>query len=255
MLDYSVKKVGMIVEYDGTAYCGFQLQSEAPTVQSELERAALELTGVPTRVYGASRTDSGTHAVGQVVAISTESLLPTHNFINGMNAHLSRDVTVREAYQVDPGFEPRRHAISRVYRYTILNRKARSPIWERWAHHVPENLNIENMNSAFSLIRGVNDFAPFSGQVPIGKSTIREVYDTKVWREGELVLIEIESNSFLPGQVRRTVGSLLQVGKGKLPVESLRNILDGENDLRADLAVPAKGLCLVYIKYKDFPPK
>jgi tRNA pseudouridine38-40 synthase len=245
----------MVVEYDGTSYCGFQLQVQAPTIQAELERAVSQLTGVPTRVHGASRTDSGTHARGQVVALSTGSPLPVQTFVSGMNAHLSRDITIREAYQVSQEFEPRRHATSRVYRYTILNRPARSPVWERWAYHVPERLDTERMDAALRPLHGTHDFAAFAGHVPIGKSTVRRMVDTRVWREDERVLVEMEANAFLPGQVRRTVGALLQVGRGKLPPEALRAMLEGQSPQKADFAAPAKGLCLMRINYKDFPPQ
>ena len=245
----------MVVEYDGTSYCGFQLQAQAPTIQAELERAVFRLTGVPARVHGASRTDSGTHATGQVTAISTESHLPIQTFVSGMNAHLSRDITIREAYQVNPGFEPRRHAISRIYRYTILNRPARSPVWERWAYHVPEHLDVARMDTSLRSLRGTHDFAAFAGRVPAGKSTVRRMVDTRVWREDERVLVEMEANAFLPGQVRRMVGALLRVGKGKLPPEALRAMLEGQGPQKADSAAPAKGLCLIRINYKDFPPQ
>ena len=249
------RRVGMVVEYDGTSYCGFQLQAQAPTIQAELERAVSQLTGMSARVYGASRTDSGAHATGQVVALSTGSHLPIQTFVSGMNAHLSRDITIREAYQVSPEFEPRRHATSRVYRYTILNRPARSPVWERWACHVPEQLDTEKMGVALRLLHGTHDFAVFAGHVPAGKSTVRRMVDTRVWREDERVLVEMEANAFLPGQVRRIVGALLQVGRGKLPPEALQAMLEGQSPHKADFAAPAKGLCLMRINYKDFPPQ
>lgn len=254
VLNYDTKRVGMVVEYDGTGYCGFQLQPEAPTIQAELERAVFHLTGIPARIHGASRTDSGAHATGQVVALSTESRLPIRTFVSGMNAHLSKDITIRDAYQVNQDFEPRRHATSRVYRYTILNRSARSPVWGKWVYHIPTHLDTMKMDAALSLLHGTHDFAAFAGYVPAWKSTVRRVIDTKVWREDERVLVEIEANSFLPGQVRRIVGSLVQIGHGKFPQETLRAILDGQSPHRADFSAPARGLCLMRINYKDFPP-
>ena len=250
----TTKRLGLVVEYDGTRYCGFQLQTNAPTIQGEMETAVARLTGDPTRVQGASRTDSGAHALGQVVALSTESALPVQTFVGGLNAHLPRDIAIREAHQVDSCFDPRRNATSRVYRYTIINRDARSPAWEHWAHQVTESLDIEAMSVALRSLEGTHDFAPFGGRVPAGKRTIRRMVATRVWQEEERVLVEVEANAFLPGQVRRTVGALLQVGTGRLSPEAIRAMVDGQSNQLAKEAVPAKGLCLLRVNYKDFPP-
>ena len=242
------------MEYDGTRYCGFQLQTNAPTIQGKLETAVARLTGDPARVQGASRTDSGAHALGQVVALSTESALPVQTFVGGLNAYLPRDIAVREAHQVDPRFDPRRDATSRVYKYTIINRRARSPVWEHWAHHVTEPLEIEAMSVALRSLEGTHDFAPFGGRVPAGQRTIRSMMATRVWQEEARLLVEMEANAFLPGQVRRTVGALLQVGAGRLSPEAIRAMADGQSYQLAMEAVPAKGLCLLRVNYKDFPP-
>lgn len=243
-----------MVEYDGARYCGFQLQTSAPTVQGELETAVAQLTGDPARVQGASRTDSGAHASGQVVALSTRSTLPIQTFVGGLNAYLPPDIAAREAHQVDPRFDPRRDATSRVYRYTIINRRARSPVWEHWAHHVTEPLDIEAMSVALRSLEGIHDFAPFCGRVPAGQRTVRRMMATRVWQEEERVLVEIEANAFLPGQVRRTVGALLQVGTGRLSPEAIGAMANGRSNRLATEAKPAKGLCLLRVNYKDFPP-
>lgn len=248
------RRVGMVIEYDGTEYSGFQKQTKAPTVQCALEEALARLTGEQIRVKGASRTDSGAHALGQVVAFSTDSSLPLEAFVKGPNAHLPREIAVLQAHLVPTLFDPRRDATSRVYRYTILNQATRSPSWERWAYQVPGQLDLDAMSASLRSLEGSHDFAPFGGAVPLGKSTIRRIISTQVIRYDNRVLVEIEGNAFLPGQVRRTVGTLLKVGKGKLSPETVRGIIDGSSDQRATTAVPAKGLCLVKIKYKDFPP-
>ena len=240
------------MEYDGIRYCGFQLQTNAPTIQAELERAALRLTGEPVRVKGASRTDSGAHALGQVVALSTWSTLPVSTFVSGMNAHLPTDISVREAHQVDPSFDPRRDATSRVYRYTILNRPVRSPGWDRWAYRVPKRLDVEAMGVSLHTLEGSHDFAAFGGALPAGRSTVRQMLDARVWREDDRVLVEMEANAFLPGQVRRTVGVLVEVGSGRLSPESVRAIIDGCSQETATMAVPARGLCPMQVNYKDF---
>ena len=250
----TTRKLGLVVEYDGTRYCGFQLQANGPTIQGELETAVARLTGDPARVQGASRTDSGAHAVGQVAAFSTESALPVSTFASGLNAYLPWDIAVREAHQMDPSFEPRRDATSRVYRYTIINRRARSPVWERWAHHVPGPLDIEAISVALRSLEGTHDFAPFGGRVPVGKRTIRRMMATRVWQEEDRLLVEMKANAFLPGQVRRTVGALLQVGTGRISPEAIRAMVDGQSNQLATEAVPAKGLCLMRVNYKDFPP-
>ncbi len=251
------RKVALVLEYDGTRYAGFQLQANALTIQGELELAIARLTLSETRVHGAGRTDQGVHAQGQVVVFSTGSALPCTALVSGLNHFLPADIAVQATYNVPPTFDPRRHALSRVYQYTVLNRAAPSPLMERYAYRVAVPLDDEAMDVSLRLLIGPHDFAPLSGTVPAGKSTVRNIYATQLWRDGEIVRFEVEANAFLPHQMRRIAGLLVAVGTGHLSPEGVWGILDGHSDLRLTeklTTAPSHGLCLMQVKYEDFPP-
>ena len=244
-----MRRLALVVEYEGTHYHGFQLQANAPTVQEELEKALHQLTGVHTRVQGAGRTDSGAHALGQVVAFSTGSPVSVGTFVTGLNAYLPQDIAIHAAYQVETGFDPRRDAISRLYRYTILNRAVRSPAWEQWAYRVAASLDVAVMGIALRSLKGTRDFAAFAAPVSNGKSSVRRLLNTRVWQEEDRVLVEMEANAFLTGQVRRTVAALVRVGKGNLLPEALRAMADGRSHSVPIASAPSKGLCLMQVNY------
>ena len=257
MLTAAPRTVALIVEYDGTRYAGFQLQANAPTVQGELERAIARLTLASARVHGAGRTDRGVHAQSQVATFSTGSHLPCWTLVRGVNHFLSADIAVREAYDVPPTFDPRRHARSRVYEYTFLNRIHPSPLRERYAYRVAEPLDDEAMRVALRSLEGEHDFACLSGPVPYGNSTVRNVCATRLWRKEEIVQFDVEANAFLPHQMRRIAGLLVAVGTGRLSPEGVRAIMKGHSDLWVPEKVPTlppQGLCLMQVNYEDFPP-
>ncbi len=255
MESVTLRKVALVVEYDGTRYAGFQVQADAPTIQGELERAIARLTLADARVYGAGRTDSGVHAMGQVVAFSTSSTLPCDTLTRGLSHFLPADIAVKAAYDVPSTFDPRRQAHSRVYRYTFLPRLTPSPLQERYAYRVAGSLDDEAMGVALRHLNGTHDFATLTGAVAAGKSTVRNVYATRLWREENLVRFEVEANAFLPHQMRRIAGLLLTVGTGHLSPEEIPSVLDGHADLQHMQPVatlPPQGLCLMQVNYKDF---
>ena len=257
MLTATPRTVALIVEYDGTRYAGFQFQANSSTVQGELERAISRLTPAPARVRGAGRTDRGVHAQGQVATFETGSHMPCWTVVRGLNHFLSADIAVQEAYDVPPAFDPRRHARSRVYRYTFLNRARPSPLRERYAYLVTEPLDDEAMQVALRSLEGQHDFACLGGSVASVKSTIRNVYATRLWREEETVQFEVEANAFLPHQMRRIAGLLVAVGTGRLSPEGVHAIMEGHSDLWVPEKVstlPPQGLCLMRVNYEDFPP-
>ncbi|MCL0044522.1 tRNA pseudouridine(38-40) synthase TruA [Dehalococcoidia bacterium] len=250
------RSVALVIEYDGTSYAGFQLQANAPTIQGELEKAIARLTETPTRVYGAGRTDSGVHAQGQVVAFSTKSRLPCKTIVGGLTHFLSKDIAVREAYNVPTTFDPRRHASSRVYRYTLLNRTTRAPLLERYAYRVMKQLDDKAMVTALRLLEGRHDFASLASALPPGKDTVREVYATTLWRGGDVVRFEIKANAFLPHQMRRIGGLLVAVGTGRLSTNQVNKVMGNqshEEPLINVSTLPPQGLCLMQVNYKDFP--
>jgi len=243
-------KIVLTLEYDGTRYHGFQWQAGLPSIQGELEKAIKRLTGERRRVIAASRTDAGVHAKGQVVSFRTESSLPTNTFISGLNYYLPRDIAVKSAYRVSDSFNVRRDAISREYSYYILNSPTRSPMREAFSYLVASPLDIEAINQAAQALIGEHDFASFaSGNGARIKSTVRRVFKAQLERNGEMVIFNMAANSFLPHQVRNTVGCLIRVGLGKMSIDEFRSIIKRRKPGMAGPTVPACGLCLTRINY------
>lgn len=241
--------VRALVEYDGTAYHGFQILSEKLSVQGALEQVLQRLTGQPTRIRYAGRTDAGVHAQGQVIAADVMWRHSLDDLERAWNALLPADIAVREVARViDPGFHPRFSARSRVYRYAVWTAPWRSPLQQRYSHHEPRPLDVERMNQAAALLVGSHDFASF-GQPTQGDCTVRQVMRA-VWQPADWMLhFEIEANAFLRRMVRTVVGTLLEVGKGQRSVENVGLVLAAHDRALAAPPAPACGLCLVEVKY------
>ncbi|MFC1874382.1 tRNA pseudouridine(38-40) synthase TruA [Chloroflexota bacterium] len=243
-------RIVLIVEYDGTLYHGSQWQTGLPTIQGEIEKALWQLTGERERVAAASRTDAGVHARGQVVSFKTASSHSCPTFINGLNYYLPRDIAVKGAHRVSESFNVRRQAVSREYRYQILNSRTRSPLRRGSAHLVAGELDITVMNQACGCLVGQHDFASFASDVEAGlKRTVRRVYQAEVSREGEMVIFRMKANSFLPHQVRNTVGALIRVGLGRMSLNEFSGIMEKKTPGLAGPVAPACGLCLVQVNY------
>ncbi len=243
-------KIVLITEYNGAHYHGSQLQANLPTIQGELETALRKLTGDRTRVIAASRTDTGVHAKGQVVSFRTKSTLPSQTFINGLNYYLPKDIAVKAAYRVEDSFNVRRDALSREYNYYILNSPTRSPTRDGFSYLVAGHLDIEAMNKACQALVGEHDFASFA--TSIGgrtRNTLRTVYQAEVETDGELAIFNMVANSFLPHQIRNTIGTLIRVGLGKMSVDKFYSIIEAKKRGLAGPTAPACGLCLLRINY------
>ncbi len=241
------------MEYDGTRYHGSQLQAGAPTIQGEAETALCRLTREKTRVAMASRTDAGVHARGQVASFLSRASFAAGTWVKAMNHFLPEDICVRAAYRVDGGFDVRRHAVSREYRYHILNRSTPSPLWRHLCELVPQRLDVEAMDAACSVLVGEHDFAPFA-PATYARSTQRRALRAGVSRRQDLVTFIMEATSFLPHQVRNTVGGLIKVGLHKMSVEDFRHgAMQGKAGTIGPTA-PSRGLCLMNVNYRGFPP-
>ena len=245
----SISKIVLVVEYDGRNYCGFQWQANLPTIQSELEGAIRRVTGDSSRVIAASRTDAGVHARGQVVSFRTKSSLTPQVFIRALNYYLPRDIAVRGACKVNMDFNVRRDAVNREYDYYILNSLTRSPLFEGSAYFVPKKLNTRIMNKACKLLEGKHDFASFAAALGKLKSTVRTVYQAGVTRKDDLVTYNMIANSFLPHQVRNTIGLLIRVGLGKVGLDEFREIMETKALGLAGPTAPPYGLFLTKVNY------
>jgi tRNA pseudouridine38-40 synthase len=237
------------LEYDGTAYAGFQYQVGQPSIQAELERAIQKLTGSTDRVNGAGRTDAGVHALGQVISFSAETRVPTEKLAIALNGELPRDIAAVRAEEVDDRFHARFSAKRRAYVYLILNRPNRSALLGRFSWHMPRDLDMQSMQAAARLIPGTRDFRAWANSTDETNSTIREVVRCDVRKRKAFVLVYVEANAFLRGMVRNIVGTLVDVGVGKRPPEEMDEITrTGRRELAGPTA-PASGLTLVRVRY------
>lgn len=243
-------KIVLVVEYEGTRYYGFQWQADLATIQGEIEAALEKLTGEKLRIAAASRTDTGVHACGQVVSFRTASSHSLQTFVNGFNYYLPKDIAVKVAYKVEDAFNVRSHATSREYNYSILNTATRSPLSASSAYRVGGRLDIGAMNRASQALIGEHDLASFASDVGgETKSTVRRVYRAEFSRKDELVNFNVVASSFLPHQVRNTVGALIRVGQSKMSVDEFSRIIDAKKIGLAGPTAPACGLCLTQVNY------
>jgi tRNA pseudouridine38-40 synthase len=241
----------LVLEYDGTNYHGSQYQANAATIQGEMEKALQELTGKKTRIKAASRTDAGVHAAGQVVSFRTDSALPLASFVDGLNHFLPRDIAVKEALPAADYFDVRRRAVSREYKYYILNSPTRSPLRQGFSCRVEGHLDAGVMDRACRALVGRHDFASFvaSAGAARTKRTVRDVFRAEIKRDGDMVVLDMVANAFLPHQVRNTAGTLIRVGQGKMTVDEFQEIVAAATPGLAGPMAPAGGLCLVRVNY------
>jgi len=250
-------RVRAVVSYDGTSYSGFQTQLDVPTVQETLEAALAQVAQESVTVLAAGRTDAGVHAVGQVIAFDTAWQHGVADLQRAMNAVLPADVAVRELTEAEADFHPRYDARSRHYRYRIHDAPVRSPIGRRYSLHVPYALDERVMGEAARSLVGEHDFATF-GQPPQGKVTVRRVFRAVWSREpceslgpdgGSFLVFDIEANAFLYRMVRSVVGTLLDVGQGRMTVEAFEEALASCERGRAGKTAAPHGLCLIQVHY------
>ena len=261
MDNHNIRRLALVVEYDGTNYKGYQLQSGQPTIQGEIELALTKFTGETIRVRGASRTDSGAHAKCQVVDFLTGSGHPLESFPKALNYYLPQDIKVQSASQVSLEFNARRSATSRTYRYNVLVAPWPSPLRRTTHYWLRQELLVAEMNRAAQSFVGVHDFRALAAGHPIDKSAVRIVSRWDVWQEADTVIIECEANGFLRHQIRKANSILVQVGLGNYP-ESLSPesvvsecLKEGPTNWMKAPILPSHGLCLTQVKYDSFLQK
>ena len=239
------------VEYDGTRYCGFQRQKdEFPTIQGEIERVLTNLVQRPISISGAGRTDSGVHALGQVISFTIEWRHSANALQCAINANLPEDIAVKHLQETADSFHPRFDAQRRRYLYLIYNEPVRSPLYRSRSWHVARQLELADMNEASASLIGQQDFATF-GLTPEGENSVREVFLANWHEEAPFLVFEIEANAFLYRMVRRLVGSLVAVGTGVWTVDDFKMAIQEKDRSRSAAAAPPQGLYLASIDYKD----
>jgi len=239
----------VMLEYDGTEFAGFQYQVGQRTVQAEVETAITRLTGHELRISAAGRTDTGVHALGQVIGFQADTRIPIDNLAAALNSALPRDIAAVKAEEVDAAFHARFSAKSRSYVYLMRNRAQRSAIFDRYSWNVPLDLDVDRMNSAASSLMGVYDFAAWANETSETSSTVREVTRIGVRRRSGFIVLSIEASGFLRGMVRNVVGTLVEIGAGKRPPEDTERITASKDRGQAGPSAPPQGLCLMRVKY------
>jgi tRNA pseudouridine38-40 synthase len=250
--DASVRRLALLLEYEGTGFGGSQYQKNTRTVQDALERALSSLTGEPIRVALAGRTDAGVHAKGQVAAFTTGSRHPPGVFVRALNHSLPDEIAIRMAGETPRNFDPRRQAASRWYRYTIHNGRQRPVLARCLVWHVAQPLDADAMREAAAALVGEHDFAAFTQPSYASRqSTCRRTTRADVRRCGQRIVLDVEANAFLPHQIRRTVGSLVEVGRGKLSPSEFETLVRDASPGAASFTAPARGLCLMKVRYEN----
>jgi len=249
-----MRTLRLVLEYDGTGYCGWQRQRGAatgspPSVQATLEAAVAAVTGETAIVVGAGRTDAGAHAFGQVAHVETRSRIPADRFPGALNANLPPDIRVVAAEDAPAGFHARFDAVLRTYRYEILNRPAPSALLRHRAHYVADPLDVEAMQRALAPLLGRHDFAPYQGAGSFPRTTVCTVTAAECVRRGSRIRLTISADHFLRHMVRMIVGTLERVGAGRLAEDAPAVFLGDAGNQRTGPTVPAHGLYLVRVDY------
>lgn len=244
-----MRNIKLTVEYDGTNYHGWQSQLNAKTLQDELNAAVKRLTGEDTPVIGASRTDQGVHALGQVCNFRTLSKIPSDKFSYALNTVLPQDITIKASEEVEEDFHSRFSAKGKKYRYQIYNFRQPSALLRHRAYHVPLPLDFEEMERAAGFFLGAHDFSAFRATGGNTATSERIMTETRLYREGDLISFEIAGNGFLYNMVRIMAGTLVYIGMGKIKADELPDIISGRDRKMAGKTAPAHGLYLVEVYY------
>lgn len=249
------KRIRLTAAYDGTDFCGWAPQDGQRTVHGTLKDAVRQVSGEDCEITGASRTDSGAHARGQVCHFDTSNPMPVENWVRALNDRLPADLSVREAKRVHPDFHSRFWADRRWYRYRI-SQGIPDPFSDRFAYWWPgRELDVEAMAEAADFLKGSHDFYAFSQLIPPEVNTIRELFSVHVTRHGREVWIDVEGTAFLRGMMRRISGSLLEIGRHARDPKSLKRLLNhrASPERPWPVVLPAHGLCLMKVFYGRHP--
>lgn len=244
-----MKRVKLVVAYDGTNYCGWQIQINGITVEEVLNKTLSELCGEEIQVIGASRTDSGVHALGNVAVFDTESRIPGEKFSFALNQRLPEDIRIQESCEVAADFHPRFCDTIKTYEYKILNRRFDMPTKRLYTTFVYYPLNLEKMRQAAECLVGEHDFKSFCSTRTQIENTVRTITALDIEKSEDVITIRISGNGFLYNMVRIIVGTLMKIGLGIWPPECMQEILDAKDRSKAGPKAEAKGLTLVKIEY------
>lgn len=248
---WRMKRVRLTVSYDGTNYCGWQVQPNGITIEEVLNKKLSDLTGEEIAVTGASRTDSGVHARGNVAVFDTASPIPAERMAYALNRKLPDDIVIVKSEEVPPDWHPRYQDCTKTYEYHIWNAEVPDPAKRHTTYHVSYHLDIGKMQKAARYLVGEHDFVSFCSIHRNVKTTVRTIYSIEIEKEKEALTIRIRGNGFLYNMVRIIVGTLLRVGRGFYTPEQVKDILEAKSRDAAGVTAPPQGLMLMEIRYTE----
>lgn len=245
-----MKKVKLVVAYDGTNYCGWQIQPDGVTIEQKLNEALTQLLGEDIKVTGASRTDAGVHSLGNVCVFETSSRMPAEKISFALNQRLPEDIVVQSSCEVDESFHPRFSKSKKTYEYRILNRKMRMPTRRLDTYFFHYELDVAAMQKAAGYLVGEHDFKSFCAANAQSETTIRTIYSCEVSKKEDIITIRVTGNGFLYNMVRIIAGTLIKVGNGDYKPEDMKEILDACDRSKAGPTAPAHGLTMIGLEYE-----
>ena len=246
-----MRRIKLTVAYDGTDYCGWQIQKNGITAEEVLNKALSRLTGENITVTGASRTDAGVHAQGNVAVFDTDTKIPPERLIYALNTMLPEDVVAVKSEEVPAGWHPRRCVSVKTYEYRILNRELPDPVRRRDTYFVSFPLDLERMRTAAEYLKGTHDFKGFCSAQTAVKDTVRTIYDLDIRKAGDIITIRVRGNGFLYNMVRIIAGTLAGVGRGYFEPEEVKEMLESKDRTKSGVTAPPQGLTLIGIEYEN----
>ncbi|HZK56988.1 MAG TPA: tRNA pseudouridine(38-40) synthase TruA [Clostridia bacterium] len=249
-----MRNIKIEIEYDGTNYCGWQIQQNGITIQGEITDALKKLTGEETIIHGSGRTDAGAHAKNQVANFILENNIPTERLPLALNGILPDDITITNAMEVPMDFHAQRSAISKRYIYHIYESKYRSALLRNYSYHVHRRLNHGKMQEAAKMFIGTHDFRAFMASGSDVRGTVRTIYESDIVNKGKSLYVYIKGNGFLYNMVRIIVGTLVEIGLGKMQIDRIEQLFEIGDRAMAGHTAPAQGLFLDKVYYPANSP-
>lgn len=244
-----MRTIKLIIQYDGANYCGWQEQTNGPSIQETVELALAKIIGQRVRVQAAGRTDAGVHALAMPAVFRTERRLPLRAFVEGVNSHLPPDIAIQSAEEAPDDFRVIGGALDKTYRYTIYNARQRAPLFRRTSWHVRDALDLEAMRTAGGHFVGEHDFAAFRGQNCTAVTSRRRIDAVEIRQQGPLITIDVTGGGFLKHMVRIMAGTLVDIGRGRFAPDLIAELLRSPDRRLGGVTAPPQGLCLIQVRY------
>ena len=245
-----MRNIKLTIEYDGKDFNGWQKQPNKLNIQGTIEQAIKCITGEDVELNASGRTDAGVHALGQVANFKTNSKIPIEKFAIAINSRLKKSIVIKKAEEVDERFHSRLNCKKKTYRYIINNSEEGSAIYRNLETHIPQKLDVSKMEQAIKYFEGEHDFKAFKASGTSSKSSVRTIYEAKIYQKGEKIFIELTGNGFLYNMVRIIVGTLVDVGMGKIKPEDIPQIINEGKRENAGKTLPPNGLYLLNVMYE-----